>query len=197
LNNSISLIKKYNKNIGTKEVEKIKYGLEGIYLTFTKLVIISGFSILLGIFKEFLMFTIFYNIIRMFAFGLHASKSYICLISSGIVFLALPYLATIININIIIKIILSALSLMLIFLYAPADTNKRPLINKRKRLRLKMASIIVTVIYIVIILIDNNSFISNIILLSLVTEIVLILPLTYKIFKLPYRNYATYVHHYN
>jgi accessory gene regulator protein AgrB len=38
---------------------------------------------------------------------------------------------------------------------------------------------------------------SNIVLLALMAEIALILPITYKIFKMPYNNYKTYVHKLN
>ena len=42
LNNSISFLKKYN-DYSEEEIEKLMYGLEGLYLTITKLVIIYGF----------------------------------------------------------------------------------------------------------------------------------------------------------
>lgn len=197
MNNSIALIKKYNKNISEKKILKIRYGLEGTYLTISKFIIISIISLMLGVFKEFLIFTIFYNIIRMFAFGLHASKSYLCLIISSIIFIISPLVASMIKISIIVKIILSIFLLISVAFYAPADTYKRPLINKIKRLRLKVASIIVTITYIILILFINNDFISNVILFSLITEVFLILPITYKLFKLPYKNHASYVRHYN
>lgn len=146
----------------------------------------------MGLFKEFLLFTLFYNIIRIFAFGMHASKSYICLITSIIIFITMPYLALVINVHIILKITLSIFSFVMIALYAPADTHKRPLIKVQKRRRLKTASLLITILYIVIILLSDNALISNIVLLALITEIILILPITYRFFKVPYRNYNLY-----
>ena len=72
LTNSVKFITKYNKNYSEDDLDKIKYGLEGLYLTFTKLVIIALISLILGIFKEVVLVLIFLNIIRYPAFGVHA-----------------------------------------------------------------------------------------------------------------------------
>ena len=41
LNDSINLITRYNNTYTEDDIDKIKYGLEGLYLTVTKLIIIS------------------------------------------------------------------------------------------------------------------------------------------------------------
>lgn len=82
LNNSISKIKKKNPNFSEEKLEEIAYGLEAIYLTVTKIVIIFILAFILGIFKDMLIIMIFYNIIRTTAFGMHAKKSSHCLIIS-------------------------------------------------------------------------------------------------------------------
>jgi accessory gene regulator B len=197
LDQSINIIKKYNKNISDLEIDKIRYGLEGIYLTITKFFIISLITLYIGIFKEFIIFTFFYNVIRVVAFGLHASKSYICLITSSLIFISLPGLAIVMNINLILKGCFCLLALIIMILYAPADTKKRPLLKAKKRIKLKAYSIIITIIYIAIIMLFNNDFLSNVILLSLLTESALIMPITYKIFKMPYKNYKTYRYKFN
>lgn len=194
LDRAISLIRKNNENISDIEIEKIRYGLEGIYLTITKFMILAAITFYIGIFKEFMIFTVLYNFIRVFAFGMHASKSFICLISSAALFISLPLLALTINIHIILKMVLCFVSLMMIILYAPADTIKRPLLRMKKRLKLKVFSLAVTIIYIGITLISKDIFISNAVLLALIMEVILILPVTYKIFGMPYRNYKSYRH---
>ena len=40
LNDSINLITRYNNTYTEDDIDKIKYGLEGLYLTVTKLIII-------------------------------------------------------------------------------------------------------------------------------------------------------------
>ena len=77
-------------------------------------------------------------------------------------------------------------------LYAPADTVKRPLINKRKRLIWKTLSVINCSILVIILLLTKNNTMSNLLLFGIYTEVIFINPLTYKIFKLPYNNYLNY-----
>lgn len=189
LNNAIKLIKE-NKNFSDEKLLEIRYGLESIYLTITKFIIILILSIFFKITKEFLIFTIFYNIIRLFAFGMHAPSGKICLILSSIVFLLFPYLATILPANIYINCLLGITATILVIIYAPADTHKRPIIKRRNRY--KTLSIIIALIYVYASLIIKDSFIANCLTFSLVVEVVLILPITYRLFKLPYGNYKLY-----
>ena len=98
----LKYIIKYN-TYSSDEIDIIKYGLEGIYLTISKVVIILIISLMLGIFREVITFLLLFNIIRSTAFGLHASKSYICLISSTLIFILIPYLCLYIDINDYIK----------------------------------------------------------------------------------------------
>ena len=187
----LNYIKK-NKKLTTNEEEVIIYGLESIYILVTKLTIICTIALLLGIFKEFLIFIALFNGIRIFAFGLHATKSYICLILSSVAFLGLPYLSHIINMSFIIKLIIGIISIGLILKNSPADTEKRPIVNQKRRKKFKILSVIVATIYVILSFFVSN-FISNCLLFSLILEVIFISPLTYKIFKLPYNNYIKYL----
>ena len=91
INNSMSLIKKYYPEYSDVKLEELKYGLLGLYLLITKSIIIFGIAIFLGIFKELLIFTIIYNILRAPSFGMHASKSWICLVASTTIFILSTY----------------------------------------------------------------------------------------------------------
>lgn len=185
-------IYKYNPNYSKEKMEEIEYGLEGIYLTFTKLIIIFLIAIILGITKEMIILMIIYNIFRTFVFGLHATKSIYCLISSIILFIGGTYLCIYLNVTVYLKIIISIISVILIGFYSPADTIKRPLIKKKKRIRLKIISILLGIINVILIVIYKNDNISNYLLIGMLEATILILPITYKIFKLPYNNYKTY-----
>ena len=192
INNCMNYIKKNTKYDDTKLAE-IKYGLEGIYLTVTKLIIILGLAIILGIIKEVVIFIIFYNFVRMPSFGIHATKSWICLLSSTIIFIGIPYLCIFININLFLKIIISILCIIFMYKNSPADTKKRPIINKKRRKIYKIISTIVTIAYSILCVYINNNFISNCLLFTIITQNIMISPLTYKIFKLPYNNYITFL----
>ena len=53
MNNTIAFLQKYN-TYSKEDIEKLEYGLEGIYLTITKLIILFFIATLLGVVKEFI-----------------------------------------------------------------------------------------------------------------------------------------------
>ncbi len=192
INNSLNLIQK-NCNYDQEKLDVVKYGLEAIYILITKTFIILLCSFLLGIFKEVIIFTIIYSLVRMFSFGLHATKSWICLVTSLITFVTIPLLCNYIQINIYFKLIICFINILLMFKNAPADTHKRPIINKRRRTIYKLSATLVATILSIISLINNNLFISNACVFSLIIQNIMISKYTYKLFKLPYDNYKKYL----
>ncbi len=192
LNNSISKIKKKNPNFSEEKLEEIAYGLEAIYLTVTKIVIIFILAFILGIFKDMLIIMIFYNIIRTTAFGMHAKKSSHCLIISILFFIGGALIAKYVDIPSYIKISISCLSFICLIKYAPADTYKRPLLNARKRKIYKIFTLINGIIYLILIVVFRDSSISNYLFLGLLEATLMIHPLIYRMFQLPYNNYKNY-----
>ena len=124
-----------------------------------------------------------YNIIRTFAFGIHATKSIYCLITSLILFIGGVYVVKYMSLNIYVKAIISIILLICIYKYAPADTYKRPLINERKRKKYKVISTILGIAYVILIIIFNNYIISNYLLIGMLETVIMIHPIVYKIFK--------------
>ena len=189
LNHTMNFIASNQKDLNQEDKEKLAYGLEGLYMSITKLVIIFLIAFLLGFIKEFIITLIFFNIIRFPGFGFHASKSIVCLIASTLLILGLPYLFTNIEVSLTIKIILCIVSVITFIICAPADTWKRPLTNKRKRIIRKVVASSLAVIYSVLIIVFNGYEISNLLMAALLIETILISPIMYLIFKEPYRNY--------
>lgn len=191
LNSSIDLIKK-NKHYTEERLEIIAYGLEGIYLTFTKMIILFSLSYVLGIVNEFLLLLISYNVIRSQAFGIHATKSIYCLISSCILFIGGSLICKYVTLPFWFLLVSSILCVICLILYAPADTKKRPIINKRKRMRFKYLSIILGIIYTAFIILFRDYNIVKYLSLGMIEAVLMILPISYKIFQLPYNNYINY-----
>ena len=189
INHTISFITNNNDNLSALEKEKLAYGLEGIYLTITKTVIILLIALVLGFVKEFIISLILFNIIRYPGFGFHAGKSIVCLISSTILILGLPYLLINIDLNLTIKIILCCVAVLAFIIWAPADTKKRPLTNKKKRLIRKIATIVIAVIYSIAIIMLNENVISDLFLAALLIEAILVSPFMYNFFNESYNNY--------
>lgn len=192
INSCLSIVSKYNPNLSKKQMDTIKYGLEGLYLSITKLIIIFIISIFLGISKEFIILIIIFNGIRLFGFGVHAKKSIDCLISSSIFFIIFPIICKYITIPMIYKLIISIPLIILISIFAPADTEKRPLKNKRKRNIYKFLTIIIALIYTYLSIIIKDNTLSNCFLAAIIIQTIIILPITYKLFGVQYKNYKKF-----
>ena len=192
LNTIRSSIKKQYPNYSNDKLDEIMYGVEGIYLTITKTIIIFTLALILGIFKELLFLLIAFNFIRLFAFGMHANDSLTCLIFSSVLFIGGAFICKYITIDKIVLYPLYLIILFIISIYSPADTVKRPLIKKKKRTRFKVLSIFVIIIFFITSLLIKNNLIINSLVIGSIIECILILPLTYKAFKMPYKNYVNY-----
>lgn len=191
VNKSISLIKK-NYSYNDIMYERIRYGLEIIYLSITKIFVILLVSYLLGMLKETIILMIFSTPLRNYSYGIHAKKSWHCYVSSIFCFVLLPKLIINYNLSIILRITISIYALISMIIYAPADTHKRPIINAKHRKKLKCTSIIITITYIFLTILINDNYICNLIYLALLIQSTAIIPITYKIFKMPYNNYKAY-----
>lgn len=174
-----------------EEVAIMRYALEGIYLTFTKILVITLIAALLGLFKEYIWFVLLYTPIRSVSFGWHANTTKECWVVSILAFILIPYTFSIITINRITKIILLTFSIFIFTLYSPADTKKRPIVNKKRRLMFKVASLIITLVYCCYSF-KHSNLISNLMIASLLYQSLLINPLIYKITHQEFNNYKTY-----
>lgn len=192
INKCMELVTTYNKDLSQRDIDKIRYGLEGLYLTITKLIFIIIVSIILGIWKETLLLILIFNGIRLTGFGVHAKRSIDCLVSSTLFFILFPIICIKLTIPLIVKVILFIPLTVLIGIFAPADTEKRPLINKKKRKIYKILSIIISIIYMTIAIVIKDNTLSNCFIFAIVIQIIIMLPITYKIFGVSYNNYKTY-----
>ena len=187
-----ALISKQYPDYSNDKLDEIMYGIEGIYLTITKCIVIFTIAIILGIIKEMLLLLLTYNFIRLFAFGMHANKSWICLVFSSSIFILGTYLCKYVSLSDYLLYLLYLVVLIIVIIYAPADTVKRPLIKKKKRNIFKLLSVLVVTLYFILSLVIDNNLIKNCLIFGLIIECILINPLTYKIFNMPYNNYKKY-----
>lgn len=192
VNHLMNSVIKY-KNFDEVKLKEIKYGIESFYLTITKTIVIFAIAYALNLFKTLFIFMIFYTMLRLNGFGLHAKKSWQCWIGSTIIFLLIPYLCLNLIINKYVLIFISALCLLLILKYAPADTEKRPIISSKKRFTHKVLCFITALIYIISLFFLQNNHLCNILFFAIVLETLMILPISYKIFKLKYNNFKNYL----
>ena len=188
---SVVNLAKRNKEYTEEKVAVMRYALEGIYLTFTKILVITLIAALLGLFKEYIWFVLLYTPIRSVSFGWHANTTKQCWVVSILAFILIPYTFSVITINMITKIVLLTFSILIYALYSPADTKKRPIVNKKRRLMFKVASLIITLVYSYYAL-NNSNLISNLMIASLLYQSMLINPLIYKVSHQEFNNFKAY-----
>ena len=105
LDGSIKMIRKKYPEYDEEKLEVITYGLEALYITITKTIVIFGLAFILGVLKETLLIILFYNIIRTTAFGMHATESWHCYVISGTLFIGMASLCKYVDINFYVKIL--------------------------------------------------------------------------------------------
>lgn len=177
VNYFLEKIKKNNKDLDIIKIEEIRYGLMGIYTLVTKTSAILILSIILGFFEKFILFLILYGILRSVGFGAHAKSNLMCWIFSTLMLLGIPYIFTIIKFNSTYKTVIWIVCFINFLIFCPADTDKRPMINKLRKLKFKIAILFISLIYLVMLFKIEN--ISNLILASMVLETLLTNPLGY------------------
>ncbi len=194
LEKSVGIVKDSYPQYNYDTLSEIKYGLEAFYLTITKTIVILTIAALLHLLIETLFLCICFNILRFSGFGIHASKSWMCWVSSSIIFIFIPYLCSIIILPSEVLLITALLCEINFLLFAPADTKKHPLINRRKRVKWKIWTVISGLVFMCFILISQNVLIQNTLLSAMLIESAMINPVVYRIFHLPYNNYKSYVY---
>lgn len=184
-------LEKYN-NYTDKEKIVAHYGLETLYILVTKMFLITIISLFFGITKEIYIFTFFYAFLRTYTGGMHLQTNFGCSLMTCTIIFFSTFLAIFLDINFLIQILVFTIGLYNFYKYSPADTNKKPIINKEKRKKRKINSIILTILYLIACLLINNNFIKNCIIISVFLNVLLIHPIIYRIFKQTYNNYIIY-----
>ena len=186
VNKTVDFVKNYSSS-DSLDIDKIKYGIEGIYLTISKIIIVLLIGFILNYLDIVILTILFFNILRFFGFGLHAHKSIECLVISIFNFNILPILLLHININKFVFLIISLLIIIAFIIYAPSDTEKRPLRNKKKRIIRKIGIVLCSLLYILIVY--KYEYLKIPIICSLIIEFLMINPISYRVLNLKYNNY--------
>lgn len=182
VNKLLLLVKNNIDSYNEEELDKIRYGLEGLYLMITKLVIVFVFAGILGILKETLILFIVFGGLRFFGFGVHAKTSMQCLIYSLSLFIFLPLIFYHINLNLIVEIIIFGICLVDLLLFAPSDTENRRFKKKNKYLIRKICTLVVTIVYIFLYYYLNNP----VFLISVIIQSIVVNPIIYKMIGVNY-----------
>lgn len=183
---------KRNIVIDDLEYLKIKLGIEVILINLLKGTVIYGLAFVLNTFYLTLILHTSYLFLRVKSHGLHAKTSLNCSTISIVLFVLLPYFSRHFIFSNHFIIISFMVSFLCLNRYAPADTEKQPLINRQRREKLRKQSLIHCLILFFITLMIKNPDIKKMITLGILSQIIFTLPLTYKILKRSYNNYKKY-----
>lgn len=183
-----------NQSLSLSELEflKMKIGFEVILINITKGIVIYGLAMILNVFFYTLLLHCSYLVIRNKSFGLHARSSLMCTVISILLFVIIPFWVKDVILNPVVILIVFFVSFCCLFRYAPADTEKLPLIGAKKREKLRRESAIRCTLLGLIALGLANSSIGTMITFGVGIQIVFILPITYKILKRSCNNYEQY-----
>lgn len=191
MNKSLGYLKTHNACTSNQE-KVFKYTLESLYSFTTKSVTILLLSILLHSFTITFILLLFYSILRGFTFGIHATKNIYCWIISLTIYVICPFIIQSIQFSNYLIYISYILGFIAILLWAPADTKARPLINPKKRQINKIISMFIAISFISLSFLFNNQNLKEIVTIVLLLNLICTCPITYHIFKQPYRNYRFY-----
>jgi accessory gene regulator B len=184
-------LNKYLKKDGL-ELQKMRFGLEIILINISKFMIIFAVAAAFNLLKEAMFMSIVFASIRRSAFGLHAKNSIVCTLTSLMMFVFGAYLSYRIDLNNYIVFILFTILNILLYKYAPGDTENHPILGAKLRNRLRIQSVIIGVILMVVALVVPKVEVKAFIVLATSFEVISILPLTYRILNRGYKNYEKY-----
>lgn len=178
-------IKKEMPDVDDERAEVINYGLQIIIGEIPKIFIMLGIAYVLGVFKLSLITFLILLPYRSASGGFHLKTHIGCIISTCTFYCGTAILAkSIILVDVtkyIFILIAFIFGIMMIRLYAPADTEEVPILSKKIRKQKQILSYVFFTVGLLLALIINNAIISNIIIFGYILQTCMITRLAYRI----------------
>lgn len=189
-------VKQKMPEVDEERAEVIRYGFELLIGEVPKMILIFFIAILLGKLKYFLISIAIVCPYRTFSGGIHLKTHIGCFISTALLYLGNVFFCGWFNFNnmyikLVSVITIFIFSIVMIILYAPADTDTVPILIKKDRKRAKIKSIIWITIILSLSFIFKDNTICNLCIFGVLFQTLTIMKLSYKIFnvKLGYLEY--------
>lgn len=178
-------IRKEMPDVDDERAEIINYGLQILIGEVPKIFIMLFISYILGVFKLTLITFLILIPYRGASGGFHLKTHIGCIISTCTFYCGVAFLSKSIILSDIAKYVLviavGIFSMIMIKLYAPADTEEVPIISKKIRRKKQIASYIFLIIGLVIAVFIKNSIIANMIIFGYFVQTCMITRIAYKI----------------
>ena len=177
-------------DINEEKAEILDYGLHLIIGEIPKVFIMIGLAFLLGVGELSILAFLLILPYRSFSGGFHLKTHLGCILCTTSFYAGTALLSKYITLTEPVKYIaiiaVWIFGMMMIKLYAPADTENVPVISKKERRKRKIASYIMLSISLLVAAIIPNRIISNILLFGMLIQTLSITRLAYKITKNKY-----------
>ena len=179
----VNQMRKQMPDIDDEKAEVITYGIELIIGEIPKIFLLFIFSFIIGIG----WYTVFAYVAlipyRASSGGFHLKTHVGCIIGSSVFYYGIVYLSKFIILNLVQKYIIIGIALVfgviMVSLYAPADTENIPIISKKERKRKKVLSYITLVLTLIASVFIKDSIISNILIFGVIVQSFMISRLAY------------------
>lgn len=183
-------IQKEMPDIDEEKAEVINYGLQNIIGEIPKIFLLFFISWILGILKEVLIMFIVLLPYRGASGGFHLKTHIGCIVGTSLFYCGIAFLSKNIVLEETIKLILVVggwiFGIIMIKLYAPADTENVPILSKKERKKKQIIAYITFTIGMIAGLVIKDNVISNILILGNLMQTLNITKLAYKITKNKY-----------
>ena len=191
----LSKMRKKMPEITDEQGEVILYGLQLLVGEAPKMILLFGISFILGFGLEMVFAYFAIMPYRAVSGGFHLHTHLGCIIGSAIFYYGDVLISKFLVLGSVEKYILVALSLifgiLMVSMYAPADTENVPIISKKERKTKKILSYITLILTLVVALIIPNQVYSNILIIGTIIQSMSITSIAYKLTKnkFGYREY--------
>ena len=186
----LSKMRKKMPEITDEQGEVILYGLQLLVGEAPKMIMLFGISFIFGFGLEMIFAYFAIMPYRTASGGFHLHTHLGCIIGSAVFYYGDVLISKFLVLDSIEKYILIALSLifgiLMVSMYAPADTENVPIISKKERKNKKILSYITLVITLLAALIIQNQVYSNILIFGTIIQSMSITRIAYKLTKNKY-----------
>ena len=183
-------IRKEMPEIDDERAEVINYGLQNIIGEIPKIFLLFIIAYILGMLKEVLFMFIVLIPYRGASGGFHLKTHLGCILGTTAFYCGNVLLSQHVILDDITKYILIGISwifgMLMIKLYAPADTENVPILSKKDRKKKQMIAYIAYSIGLIAALLIQNNVISNILLFGNLLQTLTITKLAYRLTKNKY-----------
>ena len=178
-------IRKKIPDVDDERAEIINYGLQLLIGEIPKTFIIMAIAWILGVLDLTILALIFMLPYRTVSGGVHLKTHIGCIVATSIFYIGNAILSKYLVLEKVVQYTITAavwiISMIMIKLYAPADTEAVPILRKKERKLKKILSYIIMSTTLVISLLIRNTIISNILLFGTMFQTIAISRFIYKI----------------